>query len=133
MATSDYTKSLIKKRNIFFILSTATWIGLGLTIAILCLSKVAGGGGEEILSASFKAKLASIGVTMLIGIVFSIILKERLRMTVYMFSLLVASVLSKTTGMYIVLAVWSVDEWIFRPIYLSLKNKVTINKEIDKR
>ena len=54
-------------------------------------------------------------------------------MTVYMFSLVVASVLYKTTGMYIVLAVWSVDEWIFRPIYLSLKNKVTINKEIDKR
>lgn len=139
MEKSDRTKQCIKRRNIFFLLSTLMWVGTIVTILILCMTKVnattTGDGGEavSILSDEIKSKIVAFGLSAFVAIILALFVKEKVRTAVYMLSLIIAVILKGEKAMYIVLAIWALDEYVFYALYKSYKAKVTINKEIDMR
>lgn len=132
---SDRTKKVRKLSFIFFWSSVICYFGVGLFALITCLSTVVGHekSGIDIISESLKTKLVSLSVTMLIGLIIALIIKEKMRIAVYMLSLIVVSLIYKEVGMYIVLAIWAVDEYIFTALHKHYHNLKIINKEIDLR
>lgn len=132
---SERTKSLKRKTTIFGLLSYITWIGVALFFvfaALLTFDKT-GSDGKPIFSEEFKAMLISIGITTGIGILMAVIIKEKIRTFVWIACTILASIIYKEVGMYIVLSLWLIDEYIFTNLYKHYKNKFTINKEIDLR
>lgn len=130
---SDRTFKFKKLKNIFFILSTLCYIGVALVTTILVLSRVSDRSFIDLFSEDIKAKLLALGVTAIIGIIVALFIKEKARTTLYMLSFVMITLLTGEVGMYSVLGVWAVDEYIFSNLYKSFKNKYIINKEIDKR
>lgn len=135
MAKSERTKKLIKRRNIFFALSVLTWIGVALftVISVFCLVEAKDSEGTPIFAPEFKQLLISLGVTTIIGIVCTLVIKDKLRTAIWMLCLILCTVMYKSVGMYSILGAWFIDEYVFHTFYNYYKTRVTINKEIDLR
>lgn len=132
---SQRTKDVKKRYWIFRIASVFCWVGVAIFAVIAAFSKVGGSGekGTEILSESFKASVVSLSITVIIGLVIAVIIKEKLRVAIYIFSLVIVSIIYKNIGMYIVLVVWGFDEYVFTALAKRYKQLATINEEIDRR
>ena len=135
---SDRTKSLKKKRNLFAILSFGLWVGTLLFLAIYAFCTVGNAEevakqGIEILSKEVKDILIGLGITAIIGIIGVIIIKDKIRTFIWMLSLILAVILFKEAGMYVILCLWLVDEYIFTNLFHHYCHLVQINKEIDLR
>lgn len=87
----------------------------------------------QILSEELKEKVIAFGITAAIGLVVALFIKEKARTALYMISLVITVIIKGEVGMYIILAVWGLDEYVFHTLYKSFKNKYIINKEIDLR
>lgn len=135
--TSDRTKSIRKKRNLFGILSFVLWVGTALFLAIYAFCTVgnaeAAKEGTEIFTKEFKNILIGLGTTVLVALVGVIIIKGKIRTFVWMVSLILAVVLFKDAGMYVVLFIWLIDEYIFTNLFHHYCHLLQINKEIDLR
>ena len=131
---TEYTKKIKQKRNVFLIFDIMVWTVLPLIMAILAMSHL--GGGTDVLSifsAPVRDILIGFGLTTIIGLVSAILIKDKIRTFLFMASLVIAVALYHATGMYIVLGLWFLDEYILHALYKYYANKYTINKEIDKR
>ena len=135
MGKSKRTKDCKKLSIVFFVCSFVCFIGVALFAIIAAFSKVGGTEkeGMEIISEALKTRLVSLSITMIIGIVLALIIKDKIRTTIYMLALVVISILYKEVGMYVVLGVWALDEYVFTALHKHYKQLTTINKEIDKR
>jgi len=135
MAQSDITKSLKKKRNIFACLSIGLWVGCAIFCAIMTFIKIDARdpSGTPIFSNEFKAFLASLGITAIIGIVVACIIKDKIRTFIWIACTVINSIIYKDVGMYITLGIWLIDEYVLYALYIHYKNRVAINKEIDVR
>jgi len=139
MVKSDRTKQVIRRRNIFMILSFLTWMITAVVMVFSAFSKFKGATPDdvvektEILSDAAKTLLTSLSITVVIGIVATIIIKDKIRTFVWMLSVIIAALVYKSTGMYIVLGLWLVEEYVFHTLYKYYATKVSINKEIDLR
>ena len=60
-------------------------------------------------------------------------IKNKARNTVWMGNTVLSVYLFGTTGMWVILSLWAVDEFIFTNLYKHYREKTTINVEIDKR
>ena len=87
----------------------------------------------EILSNELKEKIYAFGTTAAIGIVATVFIKEKARTFIYMLSIIISVILKGEIGMYIVLGIYALDEFVIRVLYKYYSNKVSINKEIDLR
>lgn len=132
---SQRTKDVKKLSLIFRLASAVCWLGVAIFAVIAALSKVGGSEktGAAILSESFKSSVISLSITVIIGLIIAIIIKEKVRVAIYMFSLVIVSIIYKEIAMYIVLGVWGVDEYIFTALHKRYKALAIINKEIDRR
>ena len=132
---SKRTKDCRKQAIIFRVVSIVCWLGVAIFAVIAAFSKVGGSekSGIDILSEAVKTKLISLSVTVIVGIIISLLIKEKARITIYMLSLILLTVVYGETAMYIVLAVWALDEYLFNALYKKYKRLIEINKEIDKR
>ena len=72
-------------------------------------------------------------VTVIIGLIVAVIIKEKIRNSFWMANIILGVMNYGNRGMWIVLFLWAIDEFIFHALYVNYKNKVVINKEIDKR
>lgn len=140
MAKSKRTSTVIKKRNVFLFMSLLMWVGTALFMVLSVVNKVTSKEAAEeaietteFLSPQLKAILFSLSTTLLIAIVASIIIKDKIRTFIWEICVVVAAILYKETGLYIVLGLWFVEEYIFHALYIKYKEKVSINKEIDLR
>lgn len=135
MKTSDRTKRLRKGKFGFLIADVVCWVGMAAftVISVVCLLDKKDGSGTPIFSEDFKALLVSLGVTTIVGLIAALVIKDKMRATIYMLCLILNSVMYKEGGMYATLAVWFVDEYVFHALYERYKLKVSINKEIDLR
>ena len=131
--TSPRAKDLKRRKLIFGLISTLMWVGTGIVFAILAFTKFKAkdSSGIPILSHELKTLLTSIGVTAMIGLVVGIIIKDKIRTFIYMASTILATIIYKDVGMYIVLSIWLVDEYIIYALYKKYKRKYEIRKEID--
>lgn len=131
---SERTTKCKKLRNLFFALSCVCWIGIVTFVVISVFSRIGSDGDpQSILSDDMREKLVTFGTTAIIGIILALFIKEKIRTALYMISLIVIVILHGEVGMYITLAVWALDEYVFTALYKNFKQKYTINKEIDKR
>lgn len=132
---SQRTKDVKKLSKIFGFLSLLCFVGVAIFTIIACFTRLGGSEeqGMEIISEQLKNTLVSFSITLAIVIVCAFLIKEKVRNTIYMFTLVVNGILFKEIGMYSILAVWAVDEFIFSMLYRKYKRLTEINKEIDKR
>lgn len=135
MGTSEITKKLKIKRNIFCTLDYVIWIGVAIftIVSTFCMLEAKDSGGMPILSEEVKALLVSLTCTSAVGIIAAIIIKDKIRTAVWMISLLICSLLYKEVGMYCILGAWFTDEYLIHSIFNYYKGRVKINKEIDLR
>ena len=132
MAKSERYKSLKKKSIIFGIISYAA---LFITM-LVCLI---GGGvnfnavkdGVQIFTDEAKTLFLSMSITAIIGTVLTIFLKEGVRTFLWIVCVVLSSLVFGPVGMYIVLGVWLVDDYVIHKLFLYFKNKLSIRKEIE--
>lgn len=132
MAHSERYKSLKKKSIILGIISYAA---LFITMTV-CL--IAGGininavhEGVQIFTDEAKTIFYSMTVTAMIGTVLTFFLKEGMRTFLWIVSVVLSSIVFGAVGMYIVLGVWLVDDYVIHKLFLHFKNKLSIRKEIE--
>ena len=132
MAHSERYKSLKKKSIILGIISYAA---LFITMAV-CL--IAGGininavhEGVQIFTDEAKTIFYSMTVTAMVGTVLTFFLKEGMRTFLWIVCVVLSSIVFGAVGMYIVLGVWLVDDYVIHKLFLHFKNKLSIRKEIE--
>jgi len=132
---SKRTKNVKKLSRIFFFVSLVCFLSVAIFTVIATFSKLGGSEktGADILSDALKTQLVSLSITMIIGLVLALIIKEKMRTTIYMLALIINSILFKEAGMYSILAIWAVDEYVFTTLHKHYAKLTTINKEIDLR
>ena len=132
---SKRTKDVKKLSRIFLSLSFVCFIGVALFSVIAIFTRINGSEekGIEIISEALKTRLISLSVTMIIGVVLALIIKDKVRTTIYMLALVINSILFKEVGMYVILGIWAIDEYIFTNLHKHYKQLAIINKEIDRR
>lgn len=132
---SKRTKDVIKLSRLFFFLSFACVLGTALFTVITVFSKIGGSEktGVDILSDTLKNALISVSITCVIGAILFLLIRDKIRTTLYMLALIVNAIIFKEVGMYVVLGVYALDEYIFTALYKHYKQLATINKEIDRR
>lgn len=132
---SKRTKDTAKLARIFGFLSFLCFFGVAIFTVIACFTRIGGGDkeGMEIISEQLKSVLISTSVTIIIVTILALIIKNKVRTTVYMLSLIVNGIIFKEIGMYSILVVWAVDEYLFTNLHNRYKQLAIINKEIDRR
>lgn len=129
------TKDVKKLSRIFFFISLCCFVGVAIFTIIATFTHVGGSekSGVDILSTALKTQLISLSITTIICLILALFIKEKIRTTVYMLALIINSILFKEAGMYTILGIWFIDEYIFEALHKHYKQLYTINKEIDRR
>lgn len=134
MSTSQLTKNYRKRYTIFLICSIVLWLG---TCAVLLfvgwLNKMPESKEASEISEKFMAVFGSLIVSFGIGIVVTIFIKEKARNTVWTANLVLSVYLFGVKGMWLILAIWALDEFVLTNLIKYNHNRLVINKEIDKR
>ena len=132
MAKSERYKSLKRKSILFGVISYAA---LFITMTV-CL--IAGGvnfnalkDGVQVFTDEAKTVFLSMSITAIIGTVMTIFLKEGMRTFIWIVCVVLSSIVFGPIGMYIVLGVWLVDDYVIHKLFLHFKNKLSIRKEIE--
>lgn len=73
------------------------------------------------------------GASLIPVVVLAIIVKDKIRPTVWMADIVLANYLYGSVGMYIVLAIWFIGEYVIMPISHKMSTLYYVNREIDKR
>ena len=89
--------------------------------------------GDETMKQKLGTIVYGIGISLIPMVVLAIIVKDKVRPTVWMVDVILANYLFGSTIMYIVFAVWLLDEYVIGPLGRHYINLYTINKEIDRR
>ena len=132
MAHSERYKSLKNKSILFGVISYAA---LFITM-LVCLI---GGGinfnavkdGVQVFTDEAKTVFLSMSITAIIGTVMTIFLKEGMRTFIWIVCVVLGSIVFGPVGMYIVLGVWLIDDYVIHKLFLHFKNKLSIRKEIE--
>ena len=131
MASERYKQ--LKKRTILF--GIISYAALFITLAT-CL--IAGGvqinhvkEGVQIFTDEAKTIFYSMSITAVIGTVLTFFLKEGMRTFLWIVCVILGSIVFGATGMYIILGVWLVDDYVIHKLFLHWKSKLSIRKEID--
>lgn len=132
MAKSERYKSLKKKTLIFGIISYAA---LFITMTV-CL--IAGGvnfntvkDGVQIFTDEAKTLFLSVSITAIIGTILTFFLKEGMRTFIWVVCVVLGSIVFGPVGMYIVLGVWLIDDYVIHKLFKYYQSKLSIRKEID--
>ena len=132
MAKSERYKSLKKKTILFGIISYAA-VFITMTV---CL--IAGGvnfnavkDGVQIFTDEAKTLFLSMSITAVIGTVLTFFLKEGMRTFIWIVCVVLSSIVFGAVGMYIVLGVWLVDDYVIHKLFKHYQNKLSIRREID--
>ena len=132
MAKSERYKSLKKKTIIFGIISYAA---LFITMTA-CL--IAGGinfnavkDGVQIFTDEARTLFLSMSITAIIGTILTFFLKEGMRTFIWVVCVVLSSIVFGPVGMYIVLGVWLIDDYVIHKLFKYYQSKLSIRKEID--
>lgn len=119
--------------RLLFILNWALCFGVAITLICMCL----GGVQPDPNGVSMKEKMGTViygfGVSLVPVIVLAILVKDKIRPTVWMIDLILANYLYGSTGMYIVVGIWVIAEYIIMPLSKRFATLYLVNREIDRR
>lgn len=131
MKLTARTKKCKKLGVLFHFISWFLCFGTALTFVIIGISRGWGSGNTDIKS-TVGTVVYGIGVSLIPMAILAIVVKDRIRPTVWMIDIILANYLFDSWLMYIVFAAWLIDQYIIAPLAKSYINKYTINKEIDR-
>ena len=131
------TKKLKKWRNIFLLTDILLFMGTCAFLIVYGLAtKFKQSQDSTELNPIVEAGIATYGALLIsfaIACVVVFFIRNKARNTVWMVNLILSVYLFGTSGMWVILAIWFIDEFPVNLLYKSFANKYTINKEIDKR
>lgn len=132
------TERTIKCKRLGILFTALSWVlcfGLAVAFVISFLAMNGSGSGEQ--SETMKEKFGTIiygfGLSLIPMLVLSIIVKDKIRPTVWMIDVILANYLFGSWLMYVVFAIWLVDQYVIGPLGKHYRQLYTINKEIDRR
>ena len=132
------TERTIKCKRLGVLFTALSWVlcfGLAVAFVIAFLAMNGNGSGEQ--SATMKEKFGTIiygfGLSLIPMLVLSIIVKDKIRPTVWMIDVILANYLFGSWLMYVVFAIWLIDQYVIGPLGKHYSQLYTINKEIDRR
>ena len=108
-------------------------LAIALVIAFLITKDQAPTEDQETLQEKLGTIIYGIGLSLIPMIVLAIVVKDKIRPTVWMIDIILANYLFGEIAMYIVFAIWLVSEYVVGPVGKHYKSLYTINKEIDRR
>lgn len=135
MKKSKRTVDCKKVAVAMYILNWVLCFGLAiaLVIAFLITKDQAPTEDQETLQQKLGTIIYGIGLSLIPMVVLAIIVKDKIRPTVWMIDIILANYLFGEIAMYIVFAIWLVSEYVVGPVGKHYKSLYTINKEIDRR
>lgn len=132
------TERTIKCKRLGILFTALSWVlcfGLAVAFVIAFLAMNGSVNGEQ--SATMKEKFGTIvygfGLSLIPMLVLSIIVKDKIRPTVWMIDVILANYLFGSWLMYVVFAIWLIDQYVIGPLGKHYRQLYTINKEIDRR
>lgn len=132
------TERTIKCKRLSIVFTMLSWLlcfGLAVGFVIAFVAMNGSGGGEN--SATIEEKLGTIiygfGLSLIPMLVLAIIVKDKIRPTVWMIDIILANYLFGSWMMYIVFVIWIIDQYVIAPLGKHYRQLYTINKEIDRR
>jgi hypothetical protein len=132
------TERTIKCKRLGILFTSLSWVlcfGLAVAFVIAFLAMNGSGNGEQ--SATMKEKFGTIvygfGLSLIPMLVLAIIVKDKIRPTVWMIDVILANYLFGSWLMYVVFAIWLIDQYVIGPLGKHYRQLYTINKEIDRR
>ena len=108
-------------------------LAIALVIAFLITKDQAPTEDQETLQQKLGTIIYGIGLSLIPMVVLAIIVKDKIRPTVWMIDIILANYLFGEIAMYIVFAIWLLSEYVVGPVGKHYKSLYTINKEIDRR
>lgn len=108
-------------------------LAIALVIAFLITKDQAPTEDQETLQQKLGTIIYGIGLSLIPMIVLAIVVKDKIRPTVWMIDIILANYLFGEIAMYIVFVIWLVSEYVVGPVGKHYKSLYTINKEIDRR
>lgn len=135
MKKSKRTVDCKKVALAMYILNWVLCFGLAiaLVIAFLITKDQAPTEDQETLQQKLGTIIYGIGLSLIPMVVLAIVVKDKIRPTVWMIDIILANYLFGEIAMYIVFAIWLLSEYVVGPVGKHYKNLYTINKEIDRR
>lgn len=132
MAKSERYKSLKKKSIIFGIISYAA---VFITMLVCLIAGYANFNavhdGIQVFTEEAKTVFVSMTVTAVIGVILTFFLKEGVRTFIWIVCVILGSIVFKEPGMYTVLGVWFIDDYVIHKLFLYYHDKLKIRKEIE--
>ena len=136
MNQSEITKKYNKKYWTTFTISALLWFGICVFLVLygfITSWKNNDSAEANAVVDAIRATYSALLITLVVGLVIFIFIKEKLRNTIWMSNLVLSVTLFGATGMWIILSVWAFDEFVLIPLKKYYREKTSINKEIDKR
>lgn len=135
MKKSKRTVDCKKVAVAMYILNWVLCFGLAiaLVIAFLITKDQAPTEDQATLQEKLGTIIYGIGLSLIPMVVLAIVVKDKIRPTVWMIDIILANYLFGEIAMYIVFAIWLLSEYVVGPVGKHYKNLYTINKEIDRR
>lgn len=133
---STITKNYKRRRNIALLIDILLFMGTcGFLVIYGFLTKFKMTTEPETnqIADAVVAVYGVLLISFLIGGIIVFFIKNKARNTVWMANLILSVYLFGTYGMWVVLAIWALDEFVVLQLFKHYREKTSINKEIDKR
>ena len=128
------TERTIRCKRLGVAFSVVNWImcfGLAVGLIIVFASGIEP--DDETLKEKLGTIIYGIGLSLIPIIVLAILVKDKIRPTVWMVDIILANYLFGNVAMYCVFGIWLISEYVVGPVGHHYKSLYTINKEIDRR
>lgn len=128
------TARTIKCKRLSIAFSIINWIMcFGLAIVFIIVFAAGMDPANEPLKEKLGTVIYGIGLSLIPMIVLAILVKDKIRPTVWMIDIILANYLFGSTIMYVTFAIWLVSEYVVGPLARHYRQLYVINKEIDRR
>ena len=128
------TERTIKCKRLGVAFSVINWImcfGLAVGLIIVFASGIEP--DDETLKEKLGTIIYGIGLSLIPIIVLAILVKDKIRPTVWMIDIILSNYLFGSAIMYVTFAIWLVSEYVVGPLARHYRQLYVINKEIDRR
>ena len=132
------TERTIKCKRLSIVFTILSWLlcfglAVGFVIAFVAMNGSGGGENSATLEEKFGTIIYGFGLSLIPMLVLAAIVKDKIRPTVWMIDIILANYLFGSWMMYIVFAIWIIDQYVIDPLGKHYRQLYTINKEIDRR
>ena len=128
------TERTIRCKRLGVSFSVINWIMcFGLAVALIIVFASGIEPDDETLKEKLGTIIYGIGLSLIPLIVLAILVKDKIRPTVWMIDIILSNYLFGSAIMYVTFAIWLVSEYVIGPLARHYRQLYVINKEIDRR